>query len=139
MIFSLTDETYSVLCSVDTAEYIPAGVNKYTAMFFIALFNQLYWITGCVLGCWIGSLLNQFDFTGIDFSMTALFTVLFVEQWKTYASHLPAILGLVCATVFLLILGPDSFLLPSLAVTVALLVIFRKQCDPQNELSTEDK
>ena len=120
MIFSLTDETYSVLCGMDE---VPAGVDKNGAMFLVALLDQLYWVAGSLLGTFAGGL--PLDFTGIDFSMTALFLVIFLEQWRGAKSHLPALLGLGCGAVFLLMLGPDNFLLPALCTTVAVLLLAR--------------
>lgn len=120
MIFSLTDETYSVLCGIDE---VPAGVDKNGAMFLVALLDQLYWVAGSLLGTLAGGL--PLDFTGIDFSMTALFLVIFLEQWQGAKSHLPALLGLGCGAAFLLALGPDHFLPPALCATVALLLLAR--------------
>lgn len=120
MIFSLTDETYSVLCGMDE---VPAEVDKNGAMFLAALLDQLYWVAGSLLGTLAGGL--PLDFTGIDFSMTALFLVIFLEQWRGAKSHLPALLGLGCGAAFLLALGPDHFLPPALCATVALLLLAR--------------
>lgn len=120
MIFSLTDETYSVLCGMDET---PAGVDKNGAMFLVALLDQLYWVAGSLLGTLASGL--PLDFTGIDFSMTALFLVIFLEQWRGAKSHLPALLGLGCGAAFLLALGPDHFLPPALCATVALLLLAR--------------
>lgn len=117
MIFSLTDETYSVLCSMQP----PDGVDRKKAMFLVALLDHLYWIFGSAVGALLGQAI-PLDFTGIDFSMTALFVVIFLDQWKSYRSHLPAIIGLISSAVFLVLLGPDGFLLPSLIVTVAALM-----------------
>lgn len=85
MIFSLTDETYSLLCS---CQY-PEDIDKNQAMFYIALLDHAYWVIGSVLGAVMGQLIT-FDLTGIDFSMTALFVVIFVEQWR--ASNSPIFL-----------------------------------------------
>lgn len=120
MIFSLTDETYSVLCSVKPEKDVEEG----KAMFLIALFNHIYWILGSVLGALLGQFL-PLDFTGIDFSMTALFVVLFTEQWFDFKSHLPAVTGLCISAFFLLVLGPDNFILPSLIATVTVLMACR--------------
>lgn len=128
MIFSLTDETYSVLCGMDET---PAGVDKNGAMFLVALLDQLYWVAGSLLGTFAGGL--PLDFTGIDFSMTALFLVIFLEQWRGAKSHLPALLGLGCGAVFLLALGPDNFLLPALCTTVAVLLLARPVLNREKE------
>ena len=128
MIFSLTDETYSVLCGIDE---VPAGVDKNGAMFLVALLDQLYWVAGSLLGTFAGGL--PLDFTGIDFSMTALFLVIFLEQWRGAKSHLPALLGLGCGAVFLLALGPDNFLLPALCTTVAVLLLARPVLNREKE------
>ena len=128
MIFSLTDETYSVLCGM---YQVPAGVDKHGAMFLVALLDQLYWVAGSLLGTFAGAL--PLDFTGIDFSMTALFLVIFLEQWRGAKSHLPALLGLGCGAVFLLALGPDNFLLPALCATVAVLLLARPVLNRKKE------
>ena len=120
MIFSLTDETYSLLCSLK----VPEGIDEKKAMFLIALFDQLYWVAGSVLGAALGQVL-PFDMTGIDFAMTALLVTIFVDQWREAKSHLPAIVGLCSAAVCLLIFGGSNFILPSLIITVGILMALR--------------
>jgi 4-azaleucine resistance transporter AzlC len=122
MIFSLTDETYSLLCSTR----IPEDLDEKKVSFLISFFDQCYWIVGSVLGGLIGEIL-PFDTTGIDFAMTALFVTIFVEQWIEAKSHLPAIIGLCSSLICLLIFGGNSFILPSLIITVTLLMAMRKQ------------
>ena len=119
LIFSLTDETYSLLCG----DQIPEAVNKHWYQFFVSCFNQCYWILGSVLGSLVGTLL-PFDTAGIEFSMTALFVTVFVEQWLTTQNHWPAIIGLVASGVCLVIFGADRFLLPAMIIiTLALLCL----------------
>ena len=130
MIFSLTDETYSVLCSVKPED----KAEKKQAMFLIALFDQAYWVAGSVIGAAAGGVL-PFDTTGIDFSMTALFVVIFLEQWLDAKSHIPAVVGLVSGVSFLLLLGADNFILPSLIVTVTVLLLCRRQIEGKPEVS----
>lgn len=120
MVFSLTDETYSLLCSTIP----PKRYKENWSYFFIALFNQIYWIIGSVVGGIIGNLIT-FDLSGIDFAMTALFTVIFVEQWFDAKSHMPAIIGIVSGFIFLVLLGPDHFILPSLIVTLLFLNVLK--------------
>ena len=119
LIFSLTDETYGVNSSFSD---VPKGVNEGDARFLIGLFDHIYWILGSVIGSLAGQLI-KIDFTGIDFSMTALFTVIFIDQMRASKSKLPGIIGIFCAIICLLIFGADKFLLPSLIVTVAILLL----------------
>ena len=120
LIFALTDETYSLLCSVKTPEGIDAGDMR----FWIAMLDHSYWILGGVLGTIIGGIL-PFDTTGIDFAMTSLFTVIFVEQWQSTKCHIPALMGLAAAAVSLAILGPDNFILPAMLAICVMLVAMR--------------
>lgn len=115
MIFSLTDETYSVFCGLP-------GEESDGVMLRVALYDHLYWVTGSVVG---GLLAQQlpFDLTGIDYSMTALFIVICLERALNRADRLPVAIGGVCAMACLLWLGPDRFLAPALALTAVLLTM----------------
>ena len=121
LIFALTDETYSLLCGED----YPEGVKKSKYQLLVSLFNHIYWITGCALGSVIGSALN-FNTAGIDFCMTALFVTIFVEQWLTAKEHTSAIIGLVSTVLCLFVFGKDAFLIPSMLLISALLLIMRR-------------
>lgn len=116
MIFSLTDETYSLFCGTR----IPSSLNDKKVMVLMSSMNQCYWIIGSVLGNLIGNII-PFDTTGIDFAMTALFVVIFTEQWLSADSHIPTFIGLFSGILCLIIFGPGSFVLPSLILAVALL------------------
>ena len=120
MIFSLTDETYSLLCSTK----VPAGLDEKKVFFGIALFTHVYWIAGSVAGSLAGELIT-FDTTGIEFAMTALFVVIFIEQWLSSRNHIPAVAGLLCAVISLLIFGPGSFILPALIASIAIIMAFK--------------
>ena len=113
MIFSLTDETYSVFCGLP-------GEESDGVMLRVALYDQLYWVTGSVVGAALAQQL-PFDLTGIDFSMTALFIVICLERALNRADRLPVAVGGACAIICLLLLGPDAFLAPALAATAVLL------------------
>ncbi len=128
LIFSLTDETFSLLCSAKA----PEGVNKNWFLFFISLLDQIYWIAGSALGGLLGSIL-PFNTKGIDFAMTALFVVIFVEQWKSNKNHVPALTGLVGSAVCLLIFGTSNFILPSMAVIVLVMTVFRKNLEEEKQ------
>ena len=114
MIFSLTDETYSVFCSFP-------GEESDGVMLRVAAYDQLYWIAGSVAGALLAQGL-PFDLTGIDFAMTALFIVICVERVMNKADRLPAAIGGVCALACLLLLGPDRFLAPALLLCAAILL-----------------
>ncbi|WP_294497912.1 AzlC family ABC transporter permease [uncultured Gemmiger sp.] len=125
MIFSLTDETYSLLCGVE----IPKTLKANRVRLWMSALDHGYWIIGSVAGAALGSVL-PFDLTGIDFAMTALFVVIFLDQWRAAKSHLPAGIGLVFALIWLVILGPDRFLLPALVCTVLALTACRGKLEP---------
>ena len=110
VIFGLTDETYSLVCGNPK---LPDGVERKNYTFLLTLMNQCYWIFGSVLGAILGNAVS-FNSAGIDFSMTALFVIIFVEQWEKAKQHFPAILGLAVSVICLLIFGADSFLVPSM-------------------------
>lgn len=127
MISSLTDETYSLLCGTK----IPEDCEENKVFFLISLLDHSYWVTGSVIGSLLGEII-PFDTTGIDFSMTALFVVIFTEQWFSSRTHIPALIGLLCGGLCLLLLSADKFLLPALILTVAFL-IFWKQSSTRKE------
>lgn len=124
MIFSLTDETYSLDCSLD----VPNDFNRENIMFYIALFSRIYWLIGTSIGAFLGKII-PFDFEGIDFCMTALFITIFVDQWRQTRNHIPSIIGAISSIVFMIVFGKDSFILPALMTSTALLIICRKQID----------
>ena len=128
MIFALTDETYSLVCSAK----IPEGIDEKKYYFFVSVLDHLYWISGCTIGALLGTFI-PFDSTGIDFAMTALFVVIFVEQWMNSKEHIPAILGAVTTLVCLFVFGKDYFIIPAMVLIETELVIFRKRLEKPEE------
>ena len=118
LIFGLTDETYSLVCT-DSAR--PRAY-----YFWVTLLDQIYWVSGSVLGAAAGTVLH-FNSEGIDFALTALFLVVFLEQWLTAEQHGPALIGVGVSVVSLLIFGADSFLLPAMLGIGALLMLYREE------------
>ncbi len=113
LIFSLTDETYSLVC----------GEKKSKSYYVtVSLMNHFYWVSGTVLGALIGSAIT-FSTKGIDFALTALFITIFTEQWMSGKGHFAAVTGLAVSAVCLLIFGKDSFLIPAMLVITAILLI----------------
>lgn len=120
LIFALTDETYSLLSDGETPDRENADLYR----FLVSLFNHLYWITGCVLGSLLGSVL-PFSTAGIEFSMTALFIASFTEQWIRTREHLPAVTGLLSTLLCLLLFGPERFLIPAMLLITFVLTVLR--------------
>lgn len=131
MIFALTDETYSLLCGIPEKAKTPQGRDL---MFLVSLMNQAYWIIGSVIGATIGALLT-FDTTGIDFAMTALFTVIFVEQWRSSDNHKPVLVAVLAILLAIVLFGFANFLLPALILLVIALSIFQKQMEGTGGIS----
>lgn len=121
LVFGMCDESFSINYSVTA----PHGVDKGWFMFFVTLLNHMYWVTGSTIGGLAGSLIT-FDTGGIEFVMTALFTVIFMEQWLKEKKHYTALIGLAASVGCLLIFGPDSFMLPAMAVVLMLSLLLRK-------------
>lgn len=127
LVFGLTDETYSLLCDIKISE----GIDKNLFYFCVTFFNHCYWIMGCTLGNVISSHL-PFSTTGIDFSMTALFVATFTEQWITNKNHLPAIVGVFCSLICLIIFGKENFLIPSMIIITFILSFIKPNMEVEN-------
>ena len=123
MIYSLTDENYSLLCAP-----VPAADRK-TVDLLSSLLVACYWVGFSMLGGWIGQWL-PFDTTGIDFALTALFVVILVDQLRDAKSLVPLAAAVVSGIGCLLWLGPADFILPSLCITVAALLLLRPRLEP---------
>lgn len=124
LIFTLTDETYSLLCDGKT----PEGEAPHTWRLLVSLFNYGYWVLGSFLGGLLGQII-PFGTTGIDFSMTALFVTVFVEQWTSTKEHRPALLGVGATVLCLVLFGQEIFLIPSMAVITLMLAALRPKLE----------
>ncbi len=122
LIFGLTDETYSLLCTTD----IPTDVKKGQFLFAIASLNQSYWVIGTAIGALAGAYI-PFNAEGIDFAMTALFLVIFVEQSMDKGNQLPQILGVACAMGGILIFGTNNFIMPAMLAIILFLLVGRRR------------
>ena len=121
LIFGMCDETFSI----NYAAKIPEDVDEGWFMFFVTLLNHFYWFFGATLGGIVGSFLT-FNTEGLDFVMTAMFVVIFLEQWMKEKRHYTAYLGLASSFACLVLFGADSFLVPSMVCIVAGLTFMRK-------------
>ena len=120
LIFGMCDETFSVTCSAR----VPEGVDEGWFMTFVTLLDQLYWVLGAALGGLCGSLLTL-NTEGLDFVMTAMFVVIFLENWLKEENHTSSLLGLALPLVCLVLFGAQSFILPSMAAILLALTALR--------------
>ena len=121
LIFGLTDETYGVLTTLK----IPDGLDKAKTYFLTTLFDHSYWIAGGIIGFFIGTAI-PFNFQGIDFALTSLFTVLLVEQWDNCLRKSPFILAGCCSIAALFIVGHDDMLLVSFIMSLIGIMLIRR-------------
>ena len=117
--------------SVNYTSEIPEDVDRGWFYFFVTLLNQFYWVASATIGGIIGSLL-KFDTSGISFVMTAMFVVIFLDQWMKEKIHVSSMIGILVSLVCLILFGADSFMIPTMILIVLLLTVLRKwleQCD----------
>lgn len=121
LIYGLCDESFSINCAVEP----PPDVNKSWFMFFVTALNQFYWVSGATLGALLGYVI-RFDTTGIEFAMTALFAVMFINQWEEAKDHRPALTGVGCSLLCLLVFGSERFLVPAMALILICFAVSQK-------------
>lgn len=122
LIYGMCDESFSINCTVTP----PPGIDKGWFMFVVTLLNQIYWVTGATLGALLGYVI-QFDTTGIEFVMTALFVVMFINQWEDTKEHKPALIGVGCSLLCLLVFGNENFILPAMALIILCFMFNKKE------------
>lgn len=122
LIFGMCDETFSI----NYTAAIPKHVDRGWFLFFVTLLNYVYWVSGATIGGLAGSLL-KFDTSGISFVMTAMFVVIFLEQWLKEKNHISSLLGLSVSAICLFFFGADSFMIPAMAAIVGLLTLLKKK------------
>lgn len=130
LIFGMCDESFSINYSAD----IPEDVDSGWFMFFVTLLNQIYWFTGATLGSVFGSFIN-FSTDGLDFVMTAMFVVIFMDQWLKEERHISSLLGLGLSFLCLLAFGADNFIIPSMIAILGVLTFLRKPLEKGGEHS----
>ena len=122
LIFGMCDESFSINCSTD----IPKDVDRGWFMFFVTILNQAYWVIGSTAGGIIGNFI-KFDTKGLDFVMTALFVVIFLDQWFQAKTHVPAITGIGITVFCLVMFGPSHFIIPSMIGILLVLALLKKR------------
>ena len=121
LIFGMCDESFSINYTAD----IPEDVDRGWFMFFVTLLNHFYWFSGATLGGIFGSFLH-FSTEGLDFVMTAMFVVIFLEQWLKEKNHVSAICGLVVSLLCLILFGENQFMVPAMLAILGVLTLLRK-------------
>ncbi|WP_020006576.1 AzlC family ABC transporter permease [Salinicoccus albus] len=121
LIYGMCDESFVI----NSTAGIPKDVDKGWFMFYVTLLNQIYWVSGTAIGSLFGSAIT-FDTSGLEFVMTALFVVIFVEQWMKEHDHFSSMAGLAISAVCLMIFGADQFILPAMVIMLLVLSFVRR-------------
>ena len=130
----MCDETFSV----NYTSEIPGDVDRGWFYFFVTLLNQFYWVVSATIGGIIGSLL-KFDTSGISFVMTAMFVVIFLDQWMKEKIHVSSMIGILVSLVCLILFGADSFMIPTMILIVLLLTVLRKWLEQYDKLKEKEE
>ena len=140
--FALTDETYSLVSTVE----VPEDIDKRSYYFYVSLFDQIYWISGCCIGALMGNLI-EFNSAGIEYAMTALFVCIFADQWLSVGGrkllsgkHISAMVGVGATLISLIvcnILGTEYFLIPPMVIILVSLILLRPVLDRREDNDAE--
>ncbi|HJF85763.1 MAG TPA: azaleucine resistance protein AzlC [Megamonas hypermegale] len=120
LIFGMCDESFSI----NYTARIPQGIDRNWFMFFVTFLNHIYWVSGALLGCLFGSFIH-FNTQGLEFVMTAMFVVIFMEQWLNENSHLSSLIGLGISVGCLIVFGAENFIIPSMLMILGVLTLLR--------------
>ncbi len=130
LIFGMCDETFSINYTAN----IPKDVDEGWFLFWVTALNHFYWVSGATLGGILGSLI-QFNTAGLDFVMTAMFVVIFLEQWLKEKKHWTALIGIFCSVICLLLFKADNFMIPTMITILFMLTLFRKFIEKEGGFS----
>lgn len=128
LIYGMCDESFSINCTAQ----VPDGVDSGWFMFFVTLLNHLYWVVGSTLGGIFGSLIS-FNTKGLDFVMTAMFVVIFLDRWLKEKNHTSSLLGLGLSLLCLIVFGSEGFIIPSMLLILTLLTLLRGRLEKGGE------
>ena len=120
LIYGMCDESFSINATVD----VPKDIDKGLFMFFVTMLNQIYWVAGATIGGIFGSFIS-FDTKGIEFVMTALFVVIFLENWLKEKDHSASVIGLFISFICLMIFKGTNFIIPSMIIILSILTLLR--------------
>lgn len=120
LIYGMCDESFSINATVD----VPKDIDKGLFMFFVTILNQIYWVAGATIGGIFGSFI-PFDTKGLEFVMTALFVVIFLENWLKEKDHNASVIGLFISFICLMIFKGTNFIIPSMIIILSILTLLR--------------
>lgn len=132
LIFGMCDESFSINCSVTP----PPDVDRGWFMFWVTLLNHIYWVAGATLGGLLGYIIH-FNTKGIEFVMTALFVVMFINQWEQTKNHLPAIIGITSSIICLIVFGSQNFMIPAMLMIVLSFALKRNSLEKELEVNKQ--
>jgi 4-azaleucine resistance transporter AzlC len=130
LIFGMCDETFSI----NYTARIPEDVDRKWFFFFVTLLNHFYWFSGATLGGLFGSLIH-FNTEGLEFVMTAMFVVIFMEQWLKEKNHTASLLGLGLSLLCLVAFRPENFIVPAMAAILCVLTALKKQLEKEEAVA----
>ena len=122
LIFALCDESFSLASTVE----VPEGVEPKDFYLGISFLNYFYWVSATAAGGLLGNFIT-FNTVGLDFALTALFVVLFLEQWKKKENRFAGIVGIGCALAGLLLFGPEQMVVSAMVMMAVILLGGRKR------------
>ena len=111
LIHSIVDEAYALINENDH----PDNIKDEDYWFYLNLFDHSYWIISTIIGVLIGKAIN-IEIKGIDFVMTALFVVIYTDQFLKNKDHIPLIVGIIIPLLCLILFGKDNFLIISIII-----------------------
>ncbi len=121
LIYGTVDESFSI----NYQTVLTPDVDRGWFYFFVTLLDHFYWVFGANMGNLLGSFI-RFNTEGLDFVMTAMFVIIFMNQWMSEKKHLSEIIGLAVSLVCLIIFGAESFIIPTMIAILAVLTLAKK-------------
>ena len=132
MIFALCDETFSINISAKLSE----DMDEKLYYFYVTCIVYFYWIFSSFVGGLLGGFIN-IDVTGIDFILTALFFVTFINQLIDSKQYAASFIGLISSLICLIVFGKDNFIIPAMAVILIILTVFRSKFEKKEEVEND--
>lgn len=121
LIYGMCDESFVI----NNTSRIPSNIDKGWFMFYVTLLNQIYWVSGATIGSLFGSMIT-FNTEGLEFVMTALFVVIFLDQWLKERNHISSVIGIAASVLCLILFGTEHFIIPAMLIILIFLTLIKK-------------